>query len=180
MSLPFTNGAWTFSPLHEDSVTTPKSVSVTDVDVPAEFTASLAPTNPSSKTDLDQVMYYSDQTGDGMQPVGHMALGRKAVRNVYSSADIGASEQLPQKGGMRVYLNLVEYFKAVNSVSGAEYIFPVSGSLSIVIPTWSALPEDVLINFYNHLDGVARTDGTATQPIPAIVAALRGDVDMTR
>lgn len=138
MALPYVSGNWTFSPLHVDSVASPKQISVTNVSVPDEFNTSVTQINKNQKIDLDQALFYADHTGDGLVSPGNMTLGRKAVRNIYSATEVSASEQLPQKGGVRGYVNWAMYFKVANSVSGAEYVVPVPLTFAATIPTWSA------------------------------------------
>lgn len=179
MSLPYVQGNWTFSSLHNDSVATPKSISVTDVRPADEYTASSTAPQNTEELRGDQVMYYLDNTGAGLQPVGYISLSRQALRNVYQNTDIPQASRLPVTGGHRLVKQLRMRYQALNSVSGLEYVIPLSHTETIIVPDWAPIPADVLYDFIRHAHGADYAGQSVVTPLP-LVNALRGDLDLMR
>jgi hypothetical protein len=157
-------------------VSSPKNYSIPDIDWEAEFSASSKPKN--RKPVNDQEEYFVDTTGSALTPAGNLLVARSKVGNVYTNSEVDVTQRLPQTGGHKLYVQLEQRYSAVNSVSGAEYIFPVSGSLAITVPDATVVTSSALVDFIGYIVSCLFAKGSTTPDLAADI--IQGDLDPTR
>lgn len=179
MAFPVVIGNWTHNPVRQDSVSAAKTISVVDTRLASEMNASQVPPDKEFRITQEQSMYYTDHTSGTMQSGSLFAIGRENVNNIYAKVRVPAAAKLPQTTGRRVYLTDVDLYTAGNSVSGVEYIHPVTWSLTGTCSDWAAIPQDVIIDSLKHFLGLI-FDGQGNVIPTTIINAFKGDVDVSR
>lgn len=173
--IPYTIGNWTISRLHAGSGSA-KNYSIPKIDFPAEFSRTEKPIG--RKQANEQEAYYASISSDSLSPSGTLMIGRDRIANIYTTRDYDSSAQLAQKNGVKLWDNLTLYFKAVNSVSGQECYFPLSGSMQLTIPATAIVTTDALYDFAGYLVSTLFSEDSVQPDLAADV--LRGDLDPTR
>lgn len=172
-----TIGNWTIEPLYNDTISTPKALSIPDLSYATDYSerTKLKGRTPSASADEK---YFVNNTGASIVSPEQVIYGRQPLANVYANLDVDASAQLAQKGGHRVYCTCYTMWQAVNSVSGQEAIVPFRGTLSFDCPDASlvtqAMVEENLKRLMAHLFGTNQTNGAMAAKM------LRGDLDPTK
>lgn len=122
----YTNGNWTVSSLTTDTIATAKSISLTDVDFSNDFVKSMDEPNEGKLV---------NSTSTGIIPVESVRFARTEVSDIYNNIGIPGTAKFPTKSGVRVLCELVTSMKAVNSVSGDEYLIPIKAWTCVQVPS---------------------------------------------
>lgn len=165
----YTIGNWTISSLTTDSISTPKTPSIPDLDYADDFVVT-----ESSKTDVQ----LANTTGAGIQPVEYLRYGRTPVSNIYSQFSVPTANQTPVKGGVRTLQEVRYLLKATNSVSGAEILLPMRGWICLEVPTADFISSTAISELLARTIAAAYPTGGVTGALVTDVA--RGDLDPTR
>jgi hypothetical protein len=125
MSL-YTTGNWSVEQLTTDSITTPKDLSIVDLDYSNDFTVvSEKPTE----------VILANTTGEGFIPVEHIRYGRRPLADIYGNfPDVASGQRTPVKDGYRCMTEVKYLLKATNTVSGQEILLPFRSWISYDIP----------------------------------------------
>lgn len=171
-------GNWSVDPMYSDSISTPKTVTLVDIDYSDDISEAVSPSERIVDKGAKE-LYYTSNTGTNLVTFPESVYyGKKDVKNVYSTEDkVGTFYQLPQKGGTRVYCTLHSKWMATNSVNGEEKIVPLSGTISIQVPNAAvvntAMVEAFMKRLMAYMFGTGQTDGSMAARM------LRGDLDPT-
>jgi transglutaminase-like putative cysteine protease len=161
----YTVGNWTVASLTTDTISTAKTPSVPDLSYSSDYTVI---------EDEPTQARLANITGSGLTPVEYLRYGRTSVNDVYTSFDVPASQQLPNKRGIRTLQEVRYVLKATNSVSGAEVLLPMRGWICLEAPTADivapAALTELLMRTISASFGTGKTDGSQA------ISVARGDL----
>lgn len=136
----YTIGDWTVSDLITDTISTPKSISVPDLDYSSDF---VMMSNEASEVKL------GNTTGADILKHEDIRFARSDVANIYTGVNVDSALVLPQKKGIQVMAEISTAYRASNSVTGNEYDLPCKGRIVLRFPAFSCvtanLVKDLLI-----------------------------------
>lgn len=133
--LNYTTGNWTVVDLTTDTITTPKTLTVTDLDFVHDF-VKVQDTATEAKL--------ANTTGSALSVAETIRYAKSDVKNVYTNTSVGSSNQMPVKTGTRTLVEVSALLQATNSVSGEEYLIPVRAWTCVQIPTASFISNAAL------------------------------------
>jgi hypothetical protein len=167
MGATYTVGNWTIDQQVTDTISTPKTLSIPDLDYVNDFTVVKKP--------LVGDVRLANTTAVALQSQEHLEYGVSPVANVYLQTDIAGAEQHPVKTGKKAVIKSSPIYQATNSVSGETLMLPLE------IWTVMKVPECNLVTSQMVLDAVLRHI-SALFPTGAvdgslITSVLRGDVN---
>jgi hypothetical protein len=174
----YTTGNWTIEELYVDSISTPKTMSLPDLDWAHDWHQASKPTGRSVASNAAEA-YFGDSTGPTVDDVEHLTVSHRPVKNVYDDLPIpiDVSNQYAQKTGRAVYRSFTTIYKATNSVSGQEVYIPLRSSRTYTIPAMPLVTPDLVTSFLKRSISselaTGSTDGTL------LLAELRRDLDPT-
>jgi hypothetical protein len=164
-------------PMYTDTITTPKTLSIPDLDYAHDFSerVKLKGRTPSASADEK---YFVNNTGVSIAAPESVVYGRQPIANIYSNLEVDMSEQLAQKGGHRAYATVYSLWRGTNTISGQEVVVPFRMTISFDNPDASLVSQAIVeANFkrgISHLLATGATDGGL------LAKMLRGDLDPTR
>lgn len=176
MAMPYTSGNWSVSREHLNSVTDTKSFPIATIDWAADWSVTTPPAS-YKKQGTDQENYFTSARAYGTVNPGSIVFKRARRKNLYDSpfVNVDGPSQLPQKSGTYASIGATLMYDVVNSVSGAEYRFPVSGSQNITIPTATFITNDLLYDFVAQMTGMLCSKLGLSPDILASI--VRGDLN---
>lgn len=134
-ALNYTSGNWTITSLTTDTIATAKTLSIKDLDYTNDFAVT---------QDEPLEARLSNITGSSLISAENLRYAKSAVSNVYTGTEVGASNQMPVKTGIRTLVEANVLVKAVNSVSGEEYMLPIRAWTIVQVPNASFVSNAVL------------------------------------
>lgn len=134
-ALNYTSGNWTVTSLTTDSDVAGKTLTIADLTYSADF--AVVQDDPAEAK-------LANITSTALGTMETLRYARSNVNNIYSNTDVGASNQMPVKTGLRSLVEANVTIKAVNSVSGEEYLIPVRAWTIVQVPTASFISNAVL------------------------------------
>jgi hypothetical protein len=165
----YTVGNWTVAVQTVDTISSPKSLSIPDLDYPVDYTVT---DRNSGEVRLANV------TGPGLTPVEQLRFGRTRVADVYSDAGIiPAAMKCNVRDGVRTLCEVRYTLKATNSVNGEELLLPMKGWICLQVPTADFITSAALLDLLKRTIAAAFATGAvdATQ----ITRIAQGDLDPT-
>lgn len=134
-ALNYTSGNWTITSLTTDTISAGKTLTIADLSYSSDF---------AKVEDEPSEAKLANVTGSELDSAEILRYGKSAVANIYSQSSIGASNQMPVKTGIRTLVEANVTIKAVNSVSGEEYLIPIRAWTVVQVPTASFISNSVL------------------------------------
>lgn len=134
-ALDYTAGNWKVTSLVTDSIATPKSLSLTDLDYVHDFVKT---------EDEPEQAKMSNITSASLKSAETLRFAKTDVKNVYANMDIPLSSQMEAKAGIRTLVEADVRLKAVNTVSGTEIVVPARAWVCIQVPTASFVSSRVM------------------------------------
>lgn len=134
-ALSYTAGNWTVVDLVDDTIAAGKTLTIPDLDYAHDF---VKVEDTATEAKLVNV------TSSALGPVETIRYAKSDVKNVYTNTDVGSSNQMPAKTGIRTLIEVSTLISATNSVSGEEYMVPVRAWTCVQVPTASFISNDVL------------------------------------
>lgn len=135
-ALSYTAGEWTVTSLTTDTKSaTPKTLTISDLDYASDY---------AKTVDTPAEARLANKTSNTLTAMETLRFGRSDVTNVYSGTSIGASNQIPVKAGVRTLVEANVTIKAVNSVSGEEFLVPVRAWTCVQVPTASFISSSAM------------------------------------
>lgn len=169
MSLSYTVGNWSVASHEVDTITTPKSLSIPDLDFAVDYSVA---SDKGSDTSITNV------TGTALEPVEKLRYAKEKVNDVYRTVDTLKANQLPSPVGARVLAEATEIISATNTVSGAELEIPIRVWTCIESSTHNAVTGAALLwALKRH---VAQLFETGSVDESLLVELFRGDLDPTK
>jgi hypothetical protein len=168
-SLNYVTGSWTVKSGETDSISTPKTLALPDLDFAHDYSVS---------SESGKEVRIINTTGGTLNPVEKLRFGRERVADIYRSTDVPAASKLPSSAGIRVLMGSDFDLFLSNSVTGAELVAPIRVWTCMESSTHNAITDEALLWAYaRHMAEAFNTgDVTAAQ----IVQLFRGDLDPTR
>lgn len=134
-ALNYTSGNWTVVSLTTDTVTAGKTLTIADLSYNVDYTKV---EDTATEAKLVNV------TGSSLTSPEIIRYAKSDVKNVYTNSEVGASNQMPVKTGVRTLVEANVLVSATNSVSGEEYMVPVRAWTCVQVPTASFVSDKVL------------------------------------
>jgi hypothetical protein len=128
----YTNHNWSVESLYTDSIATPKTISIPDLNYPTDFKKS---------SDEPSEAVITNITGKDISPMENIRFGSTVVNNIYSGTKTDVSSMAPNKQGVQILVELSETFRATNTVTGTEIDLPCKGRVVLKFPTHSCVTE---------------------------------------
>lgn len=135
MSFPYTVGNWSVSKLTTDSITTQKTLSITDLNYKVDFAKS---------EDEPAEAVVKNTTSTAMASPEQIRYGRKDVANVYAGTQIKTVNQPADKTGVQAMVELKFNLRAVNSVSAAEVDLPFTVRTVVIVPSATSVTDEAV------------------------------------
>lgn len=164
----YTTGNWTVAPLTSDTISTPKSPSIPDLDYAVDYTVTGRGTNEVSLVNT---------TAPGLMPQEQLRYGRTRVADVYSDTDIPASQRCNVRSGFRTLQEVRYNLKATNSVSGEELLLPMRGWICLQVPSVDFITAGALGDLLKRT--ISAAFGTGEVAGSQAVRVAQGDLDPT-
>lgn len=169
MSLNYTVGNWTVVSNEVDSISSPKSLAIPDLDFAHDFSVV---TDSASETRL------LNTSGDSLEPVEKLRYAKEKVNDIYRTVGTLKANQLPTPVGARVLAEATEILSATNSVSGAELVVPIRVWTVMESSTHNTVTGEALLwALKRHF---AQLFGTGEVNENMLVRLFRGDLDPTK
>lgn len=169
MSLSYSVGSWTIVSHEVDTISTPKSLAVPDLDYSHDFSVSSEAANE---------VRLLNTSGTTLEPVERLRYAREKVSDIYRNTDTLRVNQLPSPIGVRILAENTEILSAANSVSGAELVFPIRVWTCIESSTHNVVTGEALLWALTRHIAQLFTTGAVSQD--QLVRLFRGDLDPTR
>lgn len=131
----YTIGDWTVSDLVADTLTTPKNISVPDLDYAVDFTKVL---------DTAEEAKIANVTGPDLVSHENIRFARSEVGNIYAGSNSDSAMVLPMKKGVQVMCEIGNTYRAANSVSGNEYDLPCKGRIVLRFPASTCVTKTLV------------------------------------
>lgn len=164
----YTVGNWTVESLTTDSISSPKSLSLPDLDYANDY--HVVQQRPTE-------IRLANNTSNGLLPMEVLRYGRQAENNVYAGFDVSAAQQLNVRDGIVLTCEVKYLLKATNTVSGAEALLPMRGWINLKVPTVDLVSTSALTELLNRTCAAALGTGQTDGSLVANMA--RGDLDPT-
>lgn len=164
----YTVGNWTVSEQTTDTITTAKSLAIVDLDYVNDFTVT---SRGATEVRL------ANTTSNGLAAQEQIRYGRSAIADVYRDAGIPDAAKCNVKAGERMLYEVRYNLKAVNSVSGAEFLLPMRGWIVLEAPTVDFITAGALETLHKRVISASYGTGETTGSLVTDVA--RGDLDPT-
>lgn len=169
MSLNYTVGDWTIVSNETDTISTPKTLSIPDMDFAHDFSV----VGESAKE-----AQLINTSGATLEPVERLKFGRDKVNDIYRSLDVLKPNQLPSPVGIRLLAENTEMLTASNSTTGAELTVPIRVWTCIETSTHNTVTGQALLwALLRHVGTLFKT-GTVTDAM--LISMARGDLDPTK
>lgn len=134
-ALSYTVGNWAIASLTTDTISTGKTLTVSDLDYANDF---VVVEDEPTEGKLANI------TSTALGTMEQIRYAKSGVANVYSNSSIGASNQMPVKTGLRTLVEVNSTIQATNSVSGEEYLVPIRAWTCVQIPSASFIESSVV------------------------------------
>lgn len=168
MSLSYTVGNWSVASHEVDTITTPKNLSIPDLDYAVDYSVASEKGNDTSITNT---------TGTALEPVEKLRYAKEKVNDIYRNTNTLKAAQLPSPIGARVLAEATEIISATNTVSGAEMEIPIRVWTCIESSTHNAVTGQALLwALKRH---VAQLFQTGAVDEALLVELFRGDLNPT-
>lgn len=151
--LNYTSGHWTVTSLVTDTVATGKSLTIPDLSYASDYVK-------TSDEPTEAVL--ANITSTALGTMENLRFAKSDVKNVYTNTQVGASNQMPVKTGVRTLVEANVLIQAANSVSGEEYLIPIRAWTCVQVPTASFISEAVLSYVMGRALGAMFDTGVAT------------------
>lgn len=133
--LNYTAGHWTVTSLTTDTVTAGKTLTIPDLKYATDY---------AKTEDEPSQAVIANLTSTALGTMETIRYAKSDVKNIYTNTQVGASNQMPAKTGVRTLVEANVLIQAANSVSGEEYLIPVRAWTCVQIPTASFISDAVL------------------------------------
>lgn len=150
----YTTGNWTVESLTIDTITTPKSVSMTDLDFANDFAE-------SASSDSEAIL--KNTTGSSFVSPEKIRYAKARIANVYSGTDIPTLQMFANKTGIRTLAEVSFNLKATNSVSGEEVLLPLRGWTCLAIPDCDIVTDDAVEYLLKRTQSVCYDTGSTDE-----------------
>lgn len=151
--LNYTSGNWTVASLTTDTVTAGKTLTIPDLSYAHDYAKTEDGTSEAVLANI---------TSSALGTMESIRYAKSDVKNIYSNSQVGASNQMPVKTGIRTLVEANILIQSTNSVSGEEYLIPVRAWTCVQIPTASFISEDVLRYALSRAVGATFDTGVVT------------------
>lgn len=151
--LNYTSGHWTVTSLTTDTVTAGKTLTIPDLSYALDYAKTSDEPTEATLANLTSVALGTMET---------LRYAKSDVKNVYANTQVGASNQMPVKTGVRTLVEANVLIQAANSVSGEEFLIPVRAWTCVQIPTASFISDAVLGYAMGRALGAMFDTGVAT------------------
>jgi hypothetical protein len=168
----YTKGNWTIEPPYNDSISTPKSLSIPDMAWATDFSVGGTGSLTGDKTTV-----LTNVTGDNLIAQEVVELAHSRQNNVYSNTPIPTGLSAGIRSGRKVAVKDTVMYSATNSVSGEEILFPMTGWHVFIVPDLNLVPESLISDFVARQTALLYpTGGTGATLLKNL---LRGDTNPT-
>lgn len=133
--LNYTAGNWNVVDLVTDTISTAKTLTITDLDFVHDYVKT---------QDTAEEAKLANITSNALGTAETIRYAKSDVKNVYTNTTVGSSNQMPVKTGIRTLVEVSTLVQATNSVSGEEYLIPVRAWTCVQVPSASFISDDVL------------------------------------
>lgn len=164
-ALSYTTGNWTVTDLTTDTVTTPKTLTISDLDFAHDFVKTEESATEAKLANI---------TGSALGSPETIRFAKSDVKNVYSNTPISLSNQMPVKTGVRTLVEVNTFIQATNGVSGEEYQIPIRAWTCVQVPTASIISDTVLTYAIGRAIGAMFNTGSVD--ISRIASVARGSL----
>lgn len=163
----YTNGNWTVSDNHTDTVTAAKTISIPDLSYDADF---------EKIKDSDGEVILANTTSTDLNIYETVRFAKSKVSNVYQGFDnIGNLNTSAKKSGVQAMVELKTVQTAINSVTGVEEHEPLMGRVVIRASSNSRLTAASIKEVMLRTFAACFATGSANEA--RMVDLLRGIVD---
>lgn len=168
-NLNYTVGDWTVASHEVDTISTPKTVAIPDLDFAHDFSVSAETAKGTTLLNT---------SGTSLNPVEQLRYFRNPVNDVYRQTQIPAAMQLPIKSGANVSAESLFVLSLANSVSGQELNVPIRlWTVLETIPHQAITDTALAWALARHISAMYET-GKVDAAL--LVKLFRGDTDPTR
>jgi hypothetical protein len=165
-SLSYTIGNWTVASNESDTISTPKTLTIPDLDYASDFSLS---------QDKGKEAIILNVTGGTLEPVERLRYAKEKVNDIYRTTETLKSNQLPSPIGARILAESLEIVKATNSINAAEYDIPLRVWTCVESSTHNAVTGAALLwALKRHFAAMFGT-GVVTEDM--LIALFRGDLN---
>lgn len=164
----YTTGNWSVEPLTVDSITTPKSPSIPDLDYTVDYTVTGRGTNEVRLVNV---------TSPGLMPQEELRYGRVMVSDVYNNTNIPSTQRCNVRSGVRTLQEVRYNLKATNTVSGEELLLPMKGWICLQAPSVDFVTAQALEDLLKRT--ISAAFGTGEVAGSQAVRVAQGDLDPT-
>jgi hypothetical protein len=161
-------GNWTVESLTADSISTPKSLSITDLSYATDYTATEKGPNE---------VKLANTTGGSLVSPEQLRYARSRVSNIYANVDVPETMKCNVRTGVRTLHEVKYLMKATNSVSGQEILLPLRGWICLEVPTVDFITPAAIESLLKRTVATAFATGSVDGALVTDVA--RGDLDPT-
>lgn len=168
----YTNGNWTIESPYNDSISTPKSLSIPDIAWASDFSVGGNKTLQGEKSSV-----LTNTTGGDLLSQETVELALTRQNNVYVNTSIPTGLSAGVRSGRKLAVKDTVIYTATNSVSGDEILFPMTAWHVFVVPDLNLVPESLFSDFVARQTALLYpTGGTG---IALMKNLLRGDTNPT-
>lgn len=159
----YTIGDWTVSDLVTDTLETPKSISVPDLDYAVDYTKVLDEATEAK---------IANTTGPDLLSHENIRFARSEVANVYAGSNTDSAMTLATRKGVQVMAEIRNTYRAANSVSGNEYDLPCTGRIVLRFPAATCVTKTLVTDLLVRT--IASTLGTGAVTADRIMDLAMG------
>lgn len=159
----YTSGKWTVSSLVKDTLKTPKTLSVIDLDYNVDYAR--------QKLD-DESAVIINTTGESIGSPESIRYACSSVNDVYANTSVDKINKFASTKGMQVLCEVKTTYRGTNSVTGQEVDVPITGRIVLRVPSFTFVTDDLVKDALNRT--VAAALNTGKTDASRIVELLRG------
>lgn len=168
-NLSYTVGNWSIVSREVDTITVPKSMSVTDLDYAHDYSVAASSAGRSELLNI---------SGSSLEPVERFRYTDITVDNIFHGIDVPDSARLCPKKGRGVLVETIFFLEATNGVSGETLMFPLRFQTKVESITHNVVAKPAIDwALARHIGACLQTGSTDGS---LLLAAFRGDTDPTK
>lgn len=147
----YSYGDWDVKTLTVDTITTPKTLTFTDLDYAHDYAVK---STDASEGKLVNV------TGSALYTPEELRFAKTNVSNIYRNTEVQTLYQADVKTGVRTLSEVKLLMKATNNVSGKETLLPLKGWMCLEIPMADVITNEAVDYLRNRVVSVTTDTGS--------------------